>query len=253
MEGLPVVMFFHGGGWVAGSFETHRRLVGEIVEGARAVVVFVDYERSPEARYPVALEQAYAATQYVAQNAREFDVDPERLVVAGDGAGGNLAAVVCLLAQERRGPWIALQVLFYPFTDASLDSASQRAFDGGPWLTRAALQGFWDAYLPEGTPRGDPHVSPLRASLDELKGLPRALVITAENDPLRDEGEAYARKLSQAGVDVTSVRYNGTLHDFVLLNALAQTPAARAALQQANRLMGALHAGGLYDHWDTIE
>jgi len=238
---LPVVIYFHGGGWVLGDAATHDRLVRELAVGAKAVVVFVDYDRSPEARYPVAIEQDYAVTTYVAAHAGEFGVDPTRLAVAGDSVGGNMAAVVSLLAKERRDPAIAAQVLFYPVTDASLGQHSYREFADGPWLTTKAMVWFWDAYLPDPAARKDRYVSPLNATLEDLKGLPPALVITDENDVLRDEGEAYARKLTEAGVRVTATRYGGTIHDFVMLNALAETPAARGAVSQAvTFLRGAL-------------
>ncbi len=241
-ERLPVVMYFHGGGWILGDADTHDRLVREIAVGAQAAVVFVDYERSPEAQYPVAIEQGYAATAYVAAHPAEFNIDPARLAIAGDSAGGDLAAVICLLAKERNGPKIALQVLLYPVTDANLETGSYNQFAEGPWLTKAAMKWFWDAYLPDEAKRKDPHASPLRASLDQLRGLPPALVIVDENDVLRDEGEAYARKLSEAGLPVVSTRYNGLIHDFAMLNALAEAPGVRAAIRQTNdALRAALH------------
>jgi acetyl esterase len=240
-EVLPVVMYFHGGGWVLGDRDTHDRLVREIAVGAQSAVVFVDYARAPEARYPVAIEQAYAATRYVTDNAASLRIDPLRLAVAGDSVGGNMAAAVTLMAKQRRGPKIAFQVLFYPVTDAGFDTSSYHRFADGPWLTRRAMEWFWDAYLPDPAARNQPTATPLNAPLDHLVGLPEALVIVDENDVLRDEGEAYARKLSDAGVRVTSVRYNGTIHDFVMLNALADTPAARGAIAQAiGGLRGAL-------------
>ncbi len=232
-EVLPVVMYFHGGGWILGDRDTHDRLVREIAVGAQAAVVFVDYSRAPEARYPVAIEQAYAATRYVAENAADLRIDPLRLAVAGDSVGGNMAAAVTLMANQRRGPKITFQVLFYPVTDAGFDTLSYSKFAEGPWLTKRAMQWFWDAYLPDPTARKQPTATPLNASLDQLAGLPEALVIVDENDVLRDEGEAYAGKLSDAGVRVISVRYNGTIHDFVMLNALADTPATRGAIAQA--------------------
>ena len=232
-ERLPVIMYFHGGGWVLGDAQTHDRLIRELAVGARAAIVFVDYARAPEARFPVALEQAYAAARHVVERAAELGVDGARLAVAGDGAGGNLAAALALLAKQRRGPRISMQVLFYPVTDVDFETASYRDFARGPWLTRDAMRAFWDAYLPDVPARNQITAAPLQASLDELRGLPDALVITGESDVLRDEGEAYARKLGLAGGRVTSVRYCGTIHDFVLLNALADTPAARAALAQA--------------------
>jgi acetyl esterase len=240
-EILPVVMYFHGGGWILGDRDTHDRLIREIAVGAEAAVVFVDYERAPEARYPVAIEQAYAATLHVAENGAGLRIDPLRLAVAGDSVGGNMAAAVTLMAKQRRGPKIAFQVLFYPVTDAEFDTPSYDRFAQGPWLTRRAMEWFWDAYLPDPAMRKQPTATPVNASPDQLTGLPEALVIVDENDVLRDEGEAYARKLSDAGVRVTSVRYNGTIHDFVMLNALADTPATRGAIAQAvSALKGAL-------------
>lgn len=239
---LPVVMYFHGGGWVLGDRNTHDRLIREIANGAQAAVVFVDYHRSPEAQYPVPVEEAYAATRYIAEHAQQFQVDPSRLAVAGDSVGGNMAAAVTLLAKQRGGPTIDLQVLFYPVTDANFDNGSYHEFANGPWLTRAAMQWFWNAYAPNLKDREQITASPLRATTEQLSGLPQALVITDENDVLRDEGEAYARKLTQAGVKVTAVRYAGTIHDFVMLNALADTPAARAAIAQANAALRAAFA-----------
>jgi len=232
-EILPVVLYFHGGGWILGDRDTHDRLVREIAVGVEAAVVFVDYARAPEARYPVAIEQAYAATRYVVDHSASLRIDPLRLAVAGDSVGGNMAAAVTLMARQRRGPKIAFQVLFYPVTDAGFDTSSYMRFADGPWLTKRAMQWFWDAYLPDRAARKQPTATPLNATLDQLAGLPEALVIVDENDVLRDEGEAYARRLSNAGVRVTSTRYNGTIHDFVMLNALADTPAARGAIAQA--------------------
>jgi len=239
---LPVVMYFHGGGWVLGDADTHDRLVREIANGADAAVVFVDYERSPEARYPIAIEQAYAATKYVAEHAKQFKVDASRLAVAGDSVGGNMTAAVTLMAKERGGPAIDQQVMFYPVTDANFDTGSYNQFANGPWLTKDAMKWFWNAYLPDEAKRKEPTASPLQASLEQLNGLPPALIVTDENDVLRDEGEAYGRKLSQAGVRVTSVRFNGTIHDFVLLNAISETPAVRGAIKLASdTLRAALH------------
>ena len=240
-ETLPAVLYLHGGGWVLGDRHTHERLTREIAAGAKIAVVFVDYDRSPEARYPIALEQSYAALQYVAAHGKQLGIDPTRLAVAGDSAGGDLAAAVTLLAKERKGPKLRLQVLLYPVTDASFDTASYREFANGPWLTKAAMQWFWDSYLPDVSKRAEPTASPLRATPDQLMGLPDTLVIVAANDVLRDEGEAYAQKLAQAGVRVTAIRADGTIHDFAMLNALAETPAVRSALGLVNgALSGAL-------------
>lgn len=229
----PVIMYFHGAGWVMGDSTTHDRLVRELAVGTNAVVVFLDYDRAPEHRYPVAIEEAYAATCYVSDHAERLGLDATRLGVAGDSAGGNMATVVSLLAKIRSGPTITAQVLFYPVTNADFESSSYKQFADGPWLTRAGMQWFWDQYLPDHNLRKDPTASPLMASLEQLRGLPRALIITAENDVLRDEGEAYGRKLIEAGVEVVATRYNATIHDFVMLNALADAAPTRAAIAQA--------------------
>ncbi len=239
---LPVIVYFHGAGWVMGDTGTHDRLIRELAVRANAALVFVDYERSPEYRYPVAIEQDYAVTKYVADHSEQLNIDPTRLAIAGDSVGGNMTAVVSLLAEERGGPDITTQVLFYPVTDADFDNGSYNEFANGPWLTKPAMEWFWNQYLPEGVDRTDPKITPIHASDDQLAGQAPALVITAENDVLRDEGEAYARKLSSAGVEVTTTRYNGTIHDFVMLNALADTPATKGAIAQAGQyLHDALH------------
>jgi len=229
----PVIMYFHGAGWVMGDATTHDRLVRELAVGANATVVFLDYDRAPEHRYPVAIEEAYAATCYVPEHPEEFEVDATRLAVAGDSVGGNMATVVCLFSKQRSGPRIAGQLLFYPVTNADFETGSYKQFANGPWLTRRAMQWFWDQYIPDHAQRKEPTASPLLASSEQLAGLPRTLIITAENDVLRDEGEAYGRKLIGAGVEVVTTRYNATIHDFVLLNALAQAAPARAAVMQA--------------------
>ena len=229
---LPVVMYFHGGGWVLGDAETHDRLVCEIATGAQATVVFVEYARSPQAKYPIAIEQAYTATTWVAEHGASIGVDPSRLAVAGDGTGGNLATVTTLLAKERGGPPIAFQVLLYPVTDANFETPSYREFGAeGYWLTRETMRWFWDSYVPA-PERHEFTVSPLRASLEQLRRLPPALIITCECDVVRDEGEAYAHQLMAAGVPVSATRYLGAIHDLVLLNPIAETPLARAALAQ---------------------
>ncbi len=240
---LPVILYIHGGGWVLGDKETHDRLVRELANGAQAAVVFVDYPRSPEAKYPIALEQAYSTLLWLAENGPQINIDPTRIAVVGDSVGGNMAAALTLLVKERQGPKLVYQVLFYPVTDASLDTASYRQFgEGGYWLTKPAMQWFWDAYVPAAQ-RQLPTVSPLQASLDQLRGLPPALIIVDENDVLRDEGEAYAHKLQQAGVPVTALRFLGTVHDFVMLNALAETSATRGAIAQATALLRQTFAG----------
>lgn len=240
---LPVAMYFHGGGWILGSKNTHDRLIREIANGANVALVFVNYTPSPEAKYPVPIEQAYAATKYIAENGKKLNLDASRLAVVGDSVGGNMATVVAMLAKQRRGPRIAYQVLFYPVTDANFETTSYHEFADGPWLTKAAMKWFWDAYAPDVEARKNPTASPLQASLDELSGLPPALVITDENDVLRDEGEAYADKLMQAGVSVTAVRYLGAIHDFVMLNPISDTTEARSAIQLANATLRNALAG----------
>jgi acetyl esterase len=230
---LPAVMYFHGGGWILGSKNTHDRLLRDLVNGTNAAFVFVNYTPSPEAQFPVPNEQAYAATKYIAEHGKEFGLDSSRLAVAGDSAGGSMTAVVAQLAKERKGPAIRYQVLFYPVTDGSLSQKTYEEFGNGLWLTKAAMSWMWDAYAPNKEDRKKSAASPLQATTEQLKGLPPALVIVDENDILRDEGEAYARKLIQAGVDVTAVRVLATFHDFAMLNALAETPAARAAIELA--------------------
>src|SRR5215475_8993933 len=240
---LPVVIYTHGGGWVLGDRETHDRLVRELTVGANAVVVFVDYDRSPESRYPTAVEQSYAVLKFVAEHPAEFGADSSRIAIAGDSVGGNMTAVVALLAKERKGPQIKAQLLFYPVTDASMSTSSYTKFAEGPWLTKKAMEWFWDQYLPDVSKRADIHVSPNNASSEQLKGLPQTLLFVDENDVLRDEGEAYGRKLAAAGVPVRSVRYNGTIHDFMLLNPIANTPPVRGAIDQASDYLRKVFAG----------
>ena len=234
---LPVVMYFHGGGWVLGDKNTHDRLIREITNGSNAAVVFVNYTPSPEAKYPVAIEEAYAATKYIAENGNKHNLDPSRLVAAGDSVGGNMATVVAMLAKDRGGPDIIFQLLFYPVTDANFDTASYQEFATDHWLSIDAMKWYWDNYLPDKEKRKEPTASPLQASLNQLKDLPPAMVINGEFDILRDEGQAYAHKLIEAGVRVTAVRYLGTIHDFVMLNPITETPATRAAIKQANEML----------------
>jgi len=234
---LPIVIYIHGGGWVLGGFDTHERLVRELANKANAVIVFVNYTPSPEAKYPVAIEQAYAATKWVAENGKTINVNSSRLAVVGDSVGGNMAAAVTMLAKERSGPPIKFQVLFYPVTDASFDTPSYMTYQNGYWLLRDGMKWFWSNYLTDQTNVKDPTVSPLQASIEQLKGLPPALIINGENDVLRDEGEAYALKLSEAGVPVAAVRYHGTIHDFVMLNVITDDPSPRAAIEQASIML----------------
>ena len=227
---LPVVMFYHGAGWVFGDYTTHGRLVREIAVGAHAAVVFINYTLAPEAQYPTQIEEAYAATKYIAEHGKEFNLDTSRLAVAGDSVGGNMTIAMTLLAKKRGGPKIIYQVLIYPVTDANFNNSSYNEFAEGPWLTKKAMEWFWDQYLPNKEKRKEITASPLQASIEQLKGLPPALVINGECDVLRDEGEAYAHNLNAAGVTVTGIRHQGTIHDFLLLNDIAQTPACRNAV-----------------------
>jgi acetyl esterase len=230
---LPVILYIHGGGWILGDAGTHDRLVRELAVGVDAAVVFVDYDRSPEARYPVAIEQAYATAQWITQHGRDEGLDSSRLAVAGDSVGGNMTAAVAILAKQRGDVTFVHQSLYYPVTDAGQDTGSYREFADGPHLTAKAMAWFWDAYLPEKDKRDQITVSPLRATTEELAGLPDTFLIVDENDVLRDEGEAYGRKLTAAGVRTTSARYNGTLHDFMMLNPVRHTAASTAAIEQA--------------------
>ncbi|HEV2987081.1 MAG TPA: alpha/beta hydrolase [Candidatus Angelobacter sp.] len=234
---LPAVMYFHGGGWVLGDVETYDRFVREIANGADAAVVFVEYDRAPEEHYPVPVEECYAATKWVADHASEIRVQPGRIAVAGDSAGGNIAAAVTMLAKERGGPRIAAQVLIYPATTASCDTPSFEQFASGYYLTRESTRWFWRQYVANPSLESEPTACPLKASLDQLKGLPPALIITAECDVLRDEGELYARKLMQAGVSTTCTRYMGAIHGFMGINALAEIPVARSATAQMNEML----------------
>jgi len=231
----PGVLFFiHGGVWIVGNFQNHQRLLRDLVVGSGQIGVFVEYTPLPAAKFPTQMEESYAALKWTAQHAGEFGADGSRIAVAGNSVGGDMSAALTLMAKDRKGPKISYQVLFIPATDASVDTTSYHEFGTGRFLARDFMKYGWDLYAPDAKTRDNPYVSPLRASNDELKGLPPALVITAENDPLRDEGEAYARKLKAAGVDVTAVRYNGMIHDFVLLNAIRHLPEVGAAIDQAS-------------------
>jgi acetyl esterase/lipase len=230
---LPVFMFFHGGGWMLGDFPTHKRYVRDLVLYSGVACVFVEYSRSPEVKYPVALNECYVATKWVAEHGAEIKVDGKRIAVAGNSAGGNLAAAVSLMAKDKKGPAIKLQVLFWPLTDDNFETGSYNQFAEARFLTKNMMIWFWDNYIPKGDQRKEIYASPLKATAGQLKGLPSALVQTAENDVLRDEGEAYARKMDEAGVDVTLVRMQGMIHDYGLLNPLANTPAVQSALLQA--------------------
>lgn len=232
-EGLPVFMFFHGGGWVLGDYPTHRRLVRDLVVNSGAVAVFPDYTPAPDARFPIAINQAYAATKWIAVHGKEVGVDGTRLAVAGNSVGGNMAAVVALMTKDKKGPKLVQQVLLWPVTDADFSRPSYTKFAQERFLTTPLMKWMWDNYLPNKEDRKNKYASPLQASLEELQGLPPALVQVAENDILYDEGLAYARKLDQAGVPTTITEYKGFIHDYGLLNPIAHIPAIQVSLQQA--------------------
>ncbi len=240
-DDLPVVLYVHGAGWVFGDAHTHDRLVRDLAVGVGAAVVFPEYDRAPEFQYPHQIEQAYAVAQWVTQQGADKGLDGSRIAVAGDSVGGNMSAALTLLAKERGDVTFRFQVLFYPVTNADFDTQSYHDFAEGYFLARDGMKWFWDQYTTDPAQRAEITASPLRATTEDLTGLPPALVITAEADVLRDEGEAYAANLRRAGVDVTATRYLGIVHDFVMVNSLHETAAAKAAIAQAvGALRGAL-------------
>jgi alpha/beta hydrolase fold-3 domain protein len=235
---LPIIFYIHGGGWVMGNEVTHDRLIRQLADEVPAAVVFPVYTPSPEAQYPQTTNDLFMALNYISEYGAKYNLDATRLIVAGDSVGGNMAAVMALMAKNNKNlPNIDFQLLFYPVTDASFDTESYHEFAEGPWLTKKAMIWFWKQYAPDESKREEIYACPLRATTDELAGLPPALVITDENDVLRDEGEAYAQKLSNAGVQVGAVRVNGTIHDFVMLNALADTIPTKIAIELAVRVL----------------
>ena len=223
----------HGGGWVLGNAGTHDRLVRELAVGANTAVVFVEYDRSPEAHYPVAIEQGYATARWITEHGATEGLDATRMAVAGDSVGGNMTAALALLAKQRGDVTFVHQSMYYPVTDAGQDTDSYHEFADGPFLTAKGMAWFWDCYLPEAATRSEITASPLRASIEQLTGLPEAFLIVDENDVLRDEGEAYGRRLTEAGVRTTCLRYNGIIHDFMMLNPLRETAATTGAVEQA--------------------
>ena len=241
-EKLPAIIYLHGGGWVMGGKESFDMLIKQLAINTNSVVIFPEYSRSPEAKYPVALKEIYSVLEYIYENPDEFNIDNDSIAIAGDSAGANMATVTALKAKNQNGPKLKFQCLFYPVTNADMDTKSYDLFKDGPWLSKKAMEWFFEAYAPDKESRNDIYVSPLKADEEDLKGLPPTLIITAENDVLRDEGEAYARKLDSAGVDVLNIRINGTIHDFLMLNALSDTQCAKGALNLAcNMLKKALH------------
>jgi acetyl esterase len=236
---LPVIVYMHGGGWILGNAGTHDRLVRELAVGARAALAFVEYPNSPEARYPTAIEQGYATAQWITRNGASKGLDASRMAVAGESVGGNMTAALALMAKERGDVTFVQQSMYYPVTDAAMNTASYDQFATGYYLSRAAMRWFWDAYITDPAQRAEITASPNQASVEQVAGLPPTYLCVDEADVLRDEGEAYAAKLRSAGVPVTAVRYNGTIHDFMLLNALSETHATRAAIDQATAFLRA--------------
>jgi acetyl esterase len=230
---LPVFIFIHGGGWILGDFPTHERLVRDLVVASGVVAVFVNYTPSPEAQYPVAINQIYSATKWVAENGKSINVDGSRLAIVGNSVGGNMTTVTSLRAIAENGPKISLQVMLWPVTDGVRDWESFDLFGEERFLTTSLMRWMFDQYTTNTDERGQKWIPPLEASLDELKDLPPTLIQVAENDILRDQGEAYGRKLNEAGVTVTTIRYNGMIHDFGLLNALANVPSVKSMIIHA--------------------
>ncbi|MYZ08113.1 alpha/beta hydrolase fold domain-containing protein [Streptomyces sp. SID2999] len=238
---LPGLVYIHGGGWVLGNEMTHDRLVRQLANGANAAVVFVNYTPSPEARYPVAIEQAYFASKWVAEHGQEIGIDSTRLAVAGDSVGGDMTAAVTMMAKERGGVKFRQQVLLYPVTEADFNTASYRRFAENCWLTKANMEYFWDQYAPSAADREQPLAAPDKATTEQLRGLPPALLVT-DSDVLRDSAVAYAGKLRAAGVPVEHLDYPETVHDFMMLNALRDTPSAKDAVARTSAaLRKALH------------
>lgn len=231
-EKLPVFMFIHGGGWILGDYPTHRRMVRDLVVHSGYAAVFVNYSRTPEAKYPQAINEIFAATKWVAAHGDEINVDGKNLAVVGNSVGGNMTAVTALKAKENGGPQIKCMIMFWPIVDADFETASYKEFGKDRFLTTPTMKWMYDMYIKDTAKRKDIYASPLRATVEQLKGLPPALIQVAENDVLRDEGEAFGRKLDQAGVPVTLVRYDGTIHDFGLLNGLATAPPTRSLFLQ---------------------
>ena len=235
----PILVYFHGGGWVIGNIETHDGTCRDLCAGAAALVISVDYRLAPENRFPAAPEDCYAATLWAEKEATSLGGDPKRIAVGGDSAGGNLAAVTALMIRERGGPALCHQLLVYPVTDHSFSTVSYAENGEGYFLTQELMEWFWKKYLPEGSSGDDPLASPLRAG--DLSGLPSATVLTAEFDPLRDEGELYAERLKEAGVDTQLTRYDGLFHGFFGMGA-AMDRARDAMNETAGALARAFQA-----------
>jgi len=229
---LPVFMFIHGGGWILGDYPTHKRMVRDLVVLTGYAGVFVNYTRAPEAKYPQPVHEVYAVAKWLSENGAEINTDGSKLAIVGNSAGGNLSTAAALMAKARGGPEFKVQILFWPVTDADFETESYQQFGTQRFLTSSLMQWMWDQYI-DPSQRKEIFASPLQATLEDLKGLPPTLIQVAENDILRDEGEAYGRKLGEAGVPVTTVRYNDVIHDFGLLNGLAEIPQTKALFLQA--------------------
>lgn len=227
-EKLPVFIFIHGGGWVLGDFPTHKRMVRDLVVLSGAAGVFVNYTPSPEAQYPQAVNEIFAATKWVAENGAEINVDGSRLAIVGNSVGGNMSTVTALKAKENGGPELKVQILMWPIVDADFENETYQLYGKDRFLTTPLMKWMYDQYTTDPAERQQIYASPLNASLEQLKGLPPTLIQVAEADVLRQGGEAYGRKLDEAGVAVTTIRYNGTIHDFGLLNPLAEIPQTKS-------------------------
>jgi acetyl esterase/lipase len=230
---LPVCLYIHGGGWVLGDYPTHKRMVRDLVVLTRFAAVFVNYTPTPDARYPQAINEIYAATRWVSEHGDEIEVDGTNLAVVGNSVGGNMTAVTALKAKEKGGPKIKVHIMMWPVTDANFERESFKLFGNDRFLTTSLMKWMWDLYTNDPNQRKEIYASPLQATVEQLKGLPPALIQVAESDILRDEGELYGRKLDEAGVAVTTVRYDGMIHDFGLLNGLAEEPAVRSLFEHA--------------------
>lgn len=228
-EKLPLIVYCHGGGWVIGDFKAYESMIKTLANCTNSAIAFVEYPRSPEFPYPHAINHIYTALNYLHDNGSDYNLDTEKIAIAGDSVGGNMAAVTALRAKKDNGVKICFQLLLYPVVDAEMKTESYKEFKNGPWLSKKAMEWFWDCYEPDKNLRKEAYLSPLKSELDDLKNLPSTLVITAENDVLRDEGEDYARKLIEAGVEAACVRVNNTFHDFIMLNGLRESKAVQAA------------------------
>jgi acetyl esterase/lipase len=239
---LPVFIFIHGGGWVLGDYPTHRRMVRDLVVLSGFAAVFVNYTRTPDAQYPQAIHEIYAAAKWVAEQGEEFDLNGKKLAVVGNSVGGNMTAVTALMAKAKKSPHIRFCIMMWPIVDAHFDTESYKQYGKDRFLTKSLMMWMYDLYTIDPKQRKEPYASPLQATTQQLEGFPPTLIQVAENDILRDEGEAFGRKLEKAGVRVTCVRYNGMIHDFGLLNGLANHPATRSLfIHAAAELQKHLH------------